>query len=63
MNSINIRNVIFQLICFGLLVLFVLFIVWLFRLDKKRIRQLNRIEKKIEEMDVQIKKGYNGRQQ
>ncbi|MED1490157.1 DUF4083 domain-containing protein [Bacillus smithii] len=62
MNSINIRNVIFQLICFGLLVLFVLFIVWLFRLDKKRIRQLNRIEKKIEEMDVQIKKGYNGRQ-
>lgn len=63
MNSINIRNVVFQLICFGLLVLFVLFIVWLFRSDKKRIRQLNRIEKKIEEMDVQIKKGYNGRQQ
>ncbi|MEJ9212091.1 DUF4083 domain-containing protein [Bacillus smithii] len=62
MNSINIRNVIFQLICFGLLVLFVLFIVWLFRSDKKSIRQLNRIEKKIEEMDEQIKKGHNGRQ-
>ncbi|MED4885161.1 DUF4083 domain-containing protein [Bacillus smithii] len=62
MNSINIGDVVFQLICFGLLVLFVLFIVWLFRSNKKRIRQLNRIEKKIEEMDVQIKKGYNGRQ-
>ncbi|AKP47416.1 hypothetical protein BSM4216_2169 [Bacillus smithii] len=62
MNSINIRNVVFQLICFGLLVLFVLFIVWLFRSNKKRIRQLDRIEKKIEEMDEQIKKGHNGRQ-
>lgn len=62
MNSINIRDVVFQLICFGLLAFFVLFIVGLFRSNKKRIRQLDRIEKKIDVMDELIKKGHNGRQ-
>lgn len=59
MNGLNIGEVLWQLFNIGFLVLIVVLFVSLFRSNKNRREQLDRIEKKINDFETQIKKGYD----
>ncbi|MEH7374462.1 DUF4083 domain-containing protein [Neobacillus drentensis] len=55
-STINVGDIIFQLIYFGFLVLFIILIVSYFRSNKKRWNQLDRIEEKLNLLTEEIKK-------
>jgi len=55
-SSINVGDVIFQLINFGFLALAIIIVVSFFRSNKKRSNQLNRIEEKLNILTEEIKK-------
>jgi hypothetical protein len=55
-STINVGDIIFQLIYFGFLVLFIILIVSYFRSNKKRRNQLDRIEEKLNLLTEEIKK-------
>lgn len=57
MDSLRIGDIIFQLFSLGFLVLIIVLIVWLFRSYIKRKNQLDNLEKKINDINEQIKKG------
>jgi membrane protein implicated in regulation of membrane protease activity len=59
-SSINIGDVILQLIMFGFLALFIILIVSYFRSKMKRSTQLDRIEEKLNILTEEIKK-YNNK--
>jgi hypothetical protein len=58
-SSINIGDVIFQLIMFGFLALFIILIVSYFRSKMKRRTQLDRIEEKLNFLTEEVKKFNN----
>ncbi|SMQ80954.1 hypothetical protein SAMN05444673_4056 [Bacillus sp. OV166] len=55
-SSINVGDVIFQLINLGFLALAIIIVVSFFRSNKKRSNQLNRIEEKLNILTEEIKK-------
>lgn len=56
MSSFNIGDALFQLSGLIILVLFIALIVWLFRSFSKRNYRLDSIEKKIDDINNQIKR-------
>lgn len=57
MDSFRIGDALFQLFSLGFLVLIIVLIVWFFRSYTKRRNQLDSLEKKIDDLNEQIKKG------
>jgi len=55
-SSINVGDIIFQLVNFGFLALFIILIVSYFSSNKKRRKQLDRIEEKLNILNEEIKK-------
>jgi large-conductance mechanosensitive channel len=58
-SSINIGDIIFQLVDFGFLALIIILIVSYFRTNKKRRNQLDRIEEKLNLLTEEIKNFKN----
>lgn len=56
LGDFNVGDALFQLFSFGFLVLIIVLIVLLFRSFPKRRNQLDRIEKKVDAINEQIKK-------
>ncbi|MDQ0229211.1 DUF4083 domain-containing protein [Metabacillus malikii] len=56
MNSFNLGDALFQLFYLAFIVLIVVLIVSFLRSNKKRNNQLDRIEKKIDDMNQRVKK-------
>ncbi|MFZ0447595.1 MAG: DUF4083 domain-containing protein [Bacillus sp. (in: firmicutes)] len=56
MSGFNLGDALFQLISLAFIVLIIVLIMSFFRSNKKRNDQLNRIEKKIDDMNQGIKK-------
>ena len=56
LSSFNLGDALFQLISLAFIVLIIVLIMSFFRSNKKRNDQLNRIEKKIDDMNQGIKK-------
>ena len=56
LSGFNLGDALFQLISFAFIVLIIVLIMSFFRYNKKRNDQLNRIEKKIDDMNQGIKK-------
>ncbi|RDW15130.1 DUF4083 domain-containing protein [Oceanobacillus chungangensis] len=59
MDSFRIGDAIFQLLNLGFLLLIIVLIVSFFRSYIKRRNQLDSLEKKIDDINEQIKKGNN----
>ncbi|OKL36863.1 DUF4083 domain-containing protein [Domibacillus mangrovi] len=59
MSNFNIGDALFQLFFLGFLALIIVLIVSFFRSNKNRRSQLDRIEKKIDDMNEQRKKGID----
>ena len=57
MGGFNLGDALFQLVNIGFIVLIIIVIVSFFRSTKSRRNQLDRIEKKIDDMNEQMKKG------
>ena len=57
LSGLNSRDVLFQLFLLAFIVLIIVLIVSFFRSNKKRKDQLNRIEKKIDDMNQRNQKG------
>ncbi|WP_249872895.1 DUF4083 domain-containing protein [Oceanobacillus saliphilus] len=57
MDSLRIGDALFQLFSLGFLVLIIVLIVWFFRSYIRRRNQLDSLEKKIDDINEQIKKG------
>ena len=56
LSGFNLGDALFQLISLAFIVLIIALIVSFFRSNKKRKDQLNRIEKKMDDMNQRIKK-------
>ncbi|AQX54827.1 DUF4083 family protein [Priestia flexa] len=56
MSTYNIGDIIFQLVTFGLIVLFIALLVFLFRSFLKSRKQLNRIEQQVKEITEKLNK-------
>lgn len=56
LSGFNLGDALFQLISLAFIVLIIVLIMSFFRSNKKRNDQLNRIEKKIDDMNQGIKK-------
>lgn len=54
-SSINVGDIIFQLVNFGFLALAIIIVVSFFRSNKKRRNQLNRIEEKLNLLTEEIR--------
>lgn len=57
MSGLNIGDALWQLFNIGLLVVIIVLIVFFIRSGIKRRKQLDRIEKKMDEIEMQIRKG------
>ncbi|MGD6969428.1 DUF4083 domain-containing protein [Rossellomorea vietnamensis] len=57
MGGYNIGDILYQLLSFGFVTLFIFLIVFLFRSFSKRRKQLNNIERKVDLLNDQVKKG------
>ncbi|MGM0845556.1 MAG: DUF4083 domain-containing protein [Bacillota bacterium] len=57
MGGYNIGDILYQLFSFGFVILFIVLIVFLFRSFSKRRKQLNNIERKVDLLNDQVKKG------
>ena len=57
MSGFNLGDALFQLVNLGFIVLIIIVIVSFFRSTKNRRNQLDRIEKKIDDINEQMKKG------
>ena len=57
MDSFRIGDALFQLFSLGCIVLLIVLIVWFFRSYIKRKNQPDSLEKKIDDINEQIKKG------
>jgi large-conductance mechanosensitive channel len=55
-SSINVGDIIFQLVNFGFFGIAIIIVVSFFRSNKKRRNQLNRIEEKLNLLTEEIKK-------
>jgi len=59
LSGFNLGDALFQLLSLAFIVLIIALIVSLFRSNKKRKNQLDRIEKKIDDMNQQINNDTN----
>jgi cbb3-type cytochrome oxidase subunit 3 len=59
LSGFNLGDALFQLFSLAFIVLIIALIVSLFRSNKKRKNQFDRIEKKIDDINQRITKGYN----
>jgi uncharacterized membrane protein YciS (DUF1049 family) len=56
LSNFSLGDALYQLFAFGFLVMIIVLIVSFFRSNKKRRNQLDKIEKKIDDMNEQLKK-------
>lgn len=56
MSTYNIGDIIFQLVTFGLIILFIALLVFLFRSFLKSRKQLNQIEQQVKEITEKLNK-------
>ncbi|KSU89479.1 hypothetical protein A2U94_11860 [Bacillus sp. VT 712] len=56
MSTYNIGDIIFQLVTFGLIILFIALLVFLFRSFLKSRKQLNQIEQQVKELTEKLNK-------